>query len=119
MAGNYCSSSWWKYLEHILKVYYRYSLQVPYEEAEWVRVMELFFDSFVAKKAEALRIKEESPLEYMPFIVGEFHTVTGMCLHELLNFSHWIKKGSYYHGLLVYRGQLEQIPHLIGEDLPK
>ena len=111
MAGNYRSSGWWKDLEHVLKVYYRYNLRVPYDE--------LFFDRFVAKKAEALRIKEESRLDYMPFIAGEFHAVTGMCLHELPDFTRWIKKGSYYHGLLVYRGQIEEIPHLIGEDLPK
>ena len=119
MAGNYRSSGWQKDLEHMLKVYYRYNLRVPYDEAEWVRVRELFFDHFMAKKAEALRIKEESSLDYMPFIVGEFHTATGMCLHELPDFTRWIKKGSYYHGLLVYRGQIEEIPHLIGEDLPK
>ena len=119
IAGNFHSSGWQKDLEHILKVYYRYSLCIPFEEAEWVRVRELFFDRFMAKKAEALRIKEESPLDYMPFIEGEFHAVTGMRLHELPNFTRWIKKGSYFHELLVSRGQLEQIPHLIGEDLPK
>ena len=84
-----------------------------------MKVRELFFDHFMAKKAEALRIKEESLLDYMPFIAGEFHAVIGMHLHELPNFTRWIKKGSYYHGLLVYRGQIEEIPHLIGEDLPK
>ena len=84
-----------------------------------MRVRELFFDRFVAKKAEALRIKEESPLDYMPFIAGEFHAATGMRLHELQDFTRWIKKGSYYHGLLVLRGQIEEIPHLIGEELPK
>ena len=73
----------------------------------------------MAKNAEALRIKEESPLDYMPFIAEEFHAATGMHLHELPDFTRWIKKGSYYHGLLVYRGQIEEIPHLIGEDLPK
>ena len=119
IAGNFHSSSWRKDLEHILKVYYKYSIRVPFEEAEWVRVRELFFDRFVTKKGEALRIKEEFPLDYMPFIAGEFLAVTGMRLHELTNFTQWVKKGSYYHGLLVARGQLEQIPHLIGEDLPK
>ena len=103
----------------MLKVYYRYNLQAPYDELEWTRVRELFFDRFVAKKAEALRIKEESPLDYMPFIAGEFHAATGIRLHELQDFTRWIKKGSYYHGLLVSRGQIEEIPHLIGEDLPK
>ena len=73
----------------------------------------------MAKKVEVLRIKEESPLDYMPFIAGEFHAVTGMRLHELQDFTRWIKKGSYYHGLLVYQGQIEEISHLIGEDLPK
>ena len=119
LAGNFRSSGWRKDLEHVLKVYYRYNLQAPYDELEWIRVRELFFDRFVAKKAEALRIKEESPLDYMPFIAGEFHAATGIRLHELQDFTRWIKKGSYYHGLLVSRGQIEEIPHLIGEDLPK
>ena len=84
-----------------------------------MRVRELFFDRFMARKAEALRIKEESPLDYMPFIAGEFHVVTGIRLRELQDFTRWIKKGSYYHGLLAHQGQIKEIPHLIGEDLPK
>ena len=119
LAGNYCSSSWQKDLEHVLKVYYRYNLQAPFDEFKWIRVRELFFDHFVAKKAEALRIKEESPLDYMPFIAGEFYGATGIRLHELQDFTRWIKKNSYYHGLLVHRGQIEEIPHLIGEGPPK
>ena len=118
LAGNFRSSGWQKDLEHVLKVYYRYNLQAPYDELEWIRVRELFFDRFVAKKAEALRIKEESLLDYMPFIAGEFHVVTGICLHKLLDFTRWIKRGSYYHRLLVHRGQIEEIPHLIGADPP-
>ena len=119
IAGNFHSSSWRKDLEHIVKVYYRHSLRAPFKDAEWVRVRELFFDHFVSRKAEALRIKEEFPLDYMSFIAGEFHMATGMRLHELSSFTRWIKKGSYHHGLLVSRGQLNQILHLIGEDLPK
>ena len=119
LAGNYRSSSWWKDLEHVLKVYYRYNLQASFDELEWIRVRELFFDRFAAKKAKALRIKEESPLDYMPFIAGEFYAATGICLHELQDFTRWIKKGSYYHELLANRGQIEEIPHLIGEGFPK
>ena len=55
----------------------------------------------------------------MPFIAGEFHTATGIRLHELQDFTRWIKRGSYYHGLLVHRGQIEEIPHLTGADPPK
>ena len=87
LASNYRSSSWRKDLEHVLKVYYRYNLQAPFDELEWIRVRELFFDRFAAKKAKALRIKEESPLDYMPFIAGEFYAVTGICLHELQDFT--------------------------------
>ena len=47
-------------------------------ELEWVRVRELFFDHFLAKKAKALRLKEESPLDYMPFIVEEFYRATSI-----------------------------------------
>ena len=60
LAAMYRSSGWRKDLEHVLKVYYRYKLQAPFVELEWVRVRELFFDRFVAKKAKVLRIKEES-----------------------------------------------------------
>ena len=84
-----------------------------------MRVREFFFDHFVAKKAQVLRLKEESPLDYMPFIVEEFYRATGICLHELPEFTRWIKKGSYFHGLLVKRGQVQECPHLIGAELPK
>ena len=102
LAGNYRSSGWRKDLEHVLKVYCRYNLQAPFDELKWIRVRELFFDRFAAKKAEALRIKEESPLDYMPFIAGEFYATTGICLHELQDFTRRIKKNSYYHGLLAH-----------------
>ena len=55
----------------------------------------------------------------MPFIYREFYAVTGICLHELQYFTRWIKKNSYYHGLLVHRGQIQEIPHLIGADPPR
>ena len=44
---------------------------------------------------------------------------TGIHLHELQDFTRWIKKNSYYHWLLAHQGQIEKIPHLIGEGFPK
>ena len=41
LAAKYRSSGWWKDLEHVLKVYYRYNLQAPFMEPEWVQVREL------------------------------------------------------------------------------
>ena len=101
LASKYRSSGWRRDLEHVLKVYYKHTVQTPFRELEWARVRELFFDCFVPKKAEVLVIKEESPLEYMPFIAEEFHRATGLCLHDLPEFTLWIKRGSYFHGLLV------------------
>ena len=119
MASKYRSSRWKKDLEHVLKVYYKHTVQAPFRESEWAQVRELFFDRFVPKKAEALVIKEESPLEYMPFIAEEFHRTTGLCLHDLPEFTLWIKRGGYLHGLLVERGQVQECPHLIGAPLPR
>ena len=119
MVSKYRSSGWRRDLEHVLKVYYKHTVQAPFRESEWARVRELFFDRFVPKKAGALVIKEEAPLEYMPFIAEEFHRATGLRLHDLPEFTLWIKRGSYFHGLLVERGQVQECPHLIGAPLPR
>ena len=103
----------------MLKVYYKHTVQAPFWELEWARVRELFFDRFVPKKAEVLVIKEESPLEYMPYIAEEFHRATGLHLHDLPEFTLLIKRGSYFHGLLVERGQVQECPHLTGAPLPR
>ena len=55
----------------------------------------------------------------MPFIAEEFYRATGLWLHELLEFTLWIKKGGYFHWLLVQRGQIEECPYLIGAPLPR
>ena len=119
IAAKYRSSGWRRDLEHVLKVYYKHTVQTPFRESEWVRARELFFDRLTPKKAEALVIKEESPLDYMPYIAEEFHRATGLRLNDLLEFTLWIKRGSYFHGLLVERGQVQECPHLVGAPLPR
>ena len=105
----------------MLKVYYKRNIQAPFRESEWVRVRvrELFFDHFLPQKDEALAIKERSPLDYMPLIAEEFWRATGLRLHGLPEFTLWIKRGIYYHGLLVQQDQLQRCPHLIGAPLPR
>ena len=80
---------------------------------------ECFFDDHTLRKAEVVTIKEETPLDYMAYIAEEFEKATGLHLNGLLEFTLWIKRGSYFHGLLVERGQVQQCPHLIGAPLPK
>ena len=119
MAAKYRASGWRRDLEHVLKVYYRHTIQTPYREADWARARECFFDHLTPRKAEAVAIKEEAPLDYMAYIAEEFERATGLHLNGLPEFTLWIKRGSYFHGLLVKRGQVEQCPHLIGAPLPK
>ena len=91
MAAKYRASGWRRDLEHMLKVYYRHTIQTPYREAEWVRVRECFFDHLTPRKAEAVTIKEENPLDYMTYIAEEFEKATGLCLNGLPEFTLWIK----------------------------
>ena len=119
IAAKYRTSGWRRDLEHVLKVYYKHTIQTPYREAEWARARERFFDHLTPRKAEVVAIKEETPLSYMPYIAEEFHRATGLRLNDLPEFTLWIKRGSYFHWLLVERGQVHECPHLIGAPLPK
>ena len=119
MAAKYYSSGWRRDLEHVLKVYYKHTIQTPYREGEWARVRERFFNHLTPRKAEAVAIKEETPLSYMPYIAEEFHRATGLHLNDLPDVTLWIKQGSYFHRLLVERGQVHECPHLIGAPLPR
>ena len=91
MAAKYHSSGWRRDLEHVLKVYYKHTVQTPFRESEWARARERFFNHLTPKKAEAVIIKEESPLDYMPYIAEEFHRATGLRLNDLPEFTLWIK----------------------------
>ena len=118
LAANFHSSGWRKELEHILRVYYRYSVNY-FMEADWSRIKERFFDHFIQHKKEALELKEAHPLDFMAYIQDLFYQATGVHLDSLGSFTHWIKKGSYYHGIVARRGHLQECPHLAGAPLPR
>ena len=111
LAANFCSSGWRKDLEHILRVYYKFSV-ASFREAEWVRVKEQFFDHFLQYKEEALALKEA-------YIQDLFYQATGLYLDGLGSFTGWIKWGSYYHGLVAWQGRLHECPCLMGAPLPR
>ena len=100
LAANFRSSGWRKDLEHILQVYYRYSVEL-FTEADWSRIKERFFDHFLQHKKEALEVKEACPLDFMAYIQDLFYQATGIHLDGLGSFTHWIKRGSYYHGVVA------------------
>ena len=118
LAANFCSSGWRKDLEHILWVYYRYSVDY-FTEADWSRIKEQFFDHFLQHKKETLELKEAHPLDFMAYIQDLFYQAIGIHLDGLGAFTHWIKRGSYYHGIVARQGRLQECPHLVGVPLPR
>ena len=111
LAVNFHGSGWRKDLEHILKVYYKYSVNY-FREPEWSTVKEPFFDHFIQHKKEALELKEAHLLDFMAYIQDLFYQATGLHLDGLGSFTHWIKRGSYYHGIVAQQGCLQECPHL-------
>ena len=118
LAAKFRSSGWRKDLEHILWVYYKFSV-ASFREAEWSRVKEQFFDHFLQYKEEALALKEAHPMDFMAYIQDLFYQATGLHLDGLRSFTGWIKWGSYYHGLVAQQGHLHECLHLMGVPLPR
>ena len=117
LAANFHSSGWRKDLEHILWVYYKFSI-ASFREVEWSRVKELFFNHFLQYKEEALALKEARLMDFMAYIQNLFYQATGLHLDGLGSFTGWIKKGSYYHGLVARQGCLHECLHLTGPPCP-
>ena len=118
LVANFHSSGWRKDLEHILRVYYKFSI-ASFREAEWVRFKERFFDHFLQHKEEALALKEAHPMDFMAYVQDLFYQATGLHLDGLVSFNGWIKRGSYYHGIVARQGCLHECLHLIGAPLPR
>ena len=118
LAANFHSSAWRKDLEHILWVYYKFSV-ASFREAEWVRAKERFFDHFLQHKGEALALKEVRPMDFMAYVQDLFYQATSLLLDGLTSFNGWIKRGSYYHGIVARQGHLHECLHLMGAPLPR
>ena len=66
-----------------------------------------------------LGIKENCPMEYMPYVEDLFYTAMGLRLNGLRDFTGWIKLGSYYHGLVARQGHLHRYLDLVRTPLPR
>ena len=80
---------------------------------------EKFFTHLLQHKEEWRDIKENHPMKYMPYMEDHFYAATGLRLNGLRDFTGWIKRGSYYHGLVARQGHLHLCPHLAGTTLPR
>ena len=117
-AAKYKSAGWRKDLEHVLKIYYKHNV-ASFKEVEWVKMKEKFFTHLLQRKEEWRDIKENHPMEYMPYMEDHFYVAMGLRLNGLRDFTRWIKPGSYYHGLVARQGHLHMCPHLAGAVLPR
>ena len=115
---NYRSAGWRKDLGHILRSFYHYSYPSRKEE-EWKKLRTKFFEYLGQCQEKWRTIKEEKPLEYMPYMEHHFHALTSIKLKGLSQFTGWIKPGSYYHGVVARKGQLHLCLHLAGTAPPK
>ena len=116
--ANYRSAGWRKDLGHILRSFYCYNYP-SHKEEEWKKLRTKFFEYLGQRQEEWRTIKEEKPLEYMPYMERHFHTLTGIRLKGLSQFTGWIKPGSYYHGVVARKGHLHLCLHLAGTAPPK
>ena len=73
-------------------------------EEEWNKLKTRFFDYLGQHQEEWKTIKEEMPLQYMPYMERHFQALTGIKLEGLSQFTGWIKPGSYYHGVVARKG---------------
>ena len=116
--AHYRSAGWKKDLGHILGSFYHYNYP-SHKEAEWKKLKTKFFEYLGQHQEEWRAIKEEKPLQYMPYMESHFQALTGIRLKGLSKFTGWIKPGSYYHGVLARKGQLHMCLHLAGTEPPK
>ena len=58
-------------------------------------------------------------MDFMAYIQGLFYQATSLHLDGLVSFTGWIKRGSYYHGIVARQGCLHECLHLTGVPLPR
>ena len=65
-------------------------------EGQWNELKMKFFEFLGQCQEEWRAIKEENPLNYMPYMESHFERLTGVKLTSLSHFMGGIKPGSYY-----------------------
>ena len=116
-VARFQSQGWKKDLERIFRAYYEYNF-TSLKEAGWKKIRDKVFDHLLPCQ-EWRRIKENDPLQYMPYMEEQFYAATGIRLEGLARCTAWIKCGSYYHSMVAQRWQLDKCPHLAGIELPR
>ena len=64
------------------------------------------------------RLKEEDPLQLMPYLAAVFKRQTTLALPALAKYKKWIKVGSFYHAIILRHEELNHTPHLVMAQAP-
>ena len=75
--ANYRSTGWRKDLNHILRGFYLYNYPSRKDE-DWDKLKTKFFNYLRQRQEEWKTIKEEEPLQYMPYMERQFQALTGV-----------------------------------------
>ena len=117
-VAHFRSQGWRKDLDLIFKVYYKYNFS-SFKESEWSKIRDKVLDHLLPHQDEWRSIKENDPLQYMPYMEEQFFAATGIRLKGLAECTIWIKWGSYYHSVVAEKRQLHKCPHLVGIEPPR
>ena len=63
-------------------------------------------------------LKEEDPLQLMPYLASAFERQTTLAFPALANYKKWIKSGSFYHAVILRHEELNHTPHLAFAQAP-
>ena len=86
---------------------------------EWNKLRDKVLEHLFQCQDKWRSIKENDPIQYMPYMEEHFYAATGIRLKGLAECTRWIKRGSYYHGVVARKWQLHKCPHLVGIELPR
>ena len=112
------SGGWKKDLDCYMGAYFW--LNYRHEPAsKWPELKAKFFEFLIDHHSEWKSIRNNDPLEYLPYMETQFEQVTSYKLVGLGACTEWIRAGSYYHWAIAQQGQLGRCPRLAGVPPPQ
>ena len=108
-VARFRSQGWRKDLDLIFKAYYKYNFS-SFKESECSRIRDKVLDHLLPLQEEWRGIKENDPLQYMPYMEEQFFAATRIWLKGLAECTTWIKRGSYYHSVVARKGNYTNVP---------
>ena len=97
-----------------------FQLNYRHEPAsKWPELKAKFFEFLINHHSEWKLIRNNDPLEYLPYMETQFERVTSYKLVGLGACTEWIRAGSYYHWAIAQQGQLGRCPRLASVPPPQ